>query len=151
MSVGASLCNMDRYTKADRSRIMSRVRARDTQPELIVRSTLHRLGFRFRLHRSDLPGKPDIVLPKLRKVIFVHGCFWHQHQGCSRAKRPQTNRAFWNAKLDRNIARDLENYAALICQDWESLVVWECETRQLDRLIQKLTEFLGGVAPPPEW
>lgn len=150
MSAGASLCDMDRYSKADRSRIMARIGARNTQPEIIVRSTLHKMGFRFRLHRSDLPGKPDIVLPKLRKVIFVHGCFWHQHQGCSKAKRPQTNSAFWNAKLDRNIARDLENYAALISQDWESLVIWECETRQLDPLKQRLTEFLAGVAPPPE-
>lgn len=150
MSVSASLCDMDRYTKADRSRIMSRVRARDTQPELIVRSTLHRLGFRFRLHRSDLPGKPDIVLPKFRKVIFVHGCFWHQHQGCSKATRPHTNSEFWNAKLDRNIGRDLENYAALVSLSWESLVIWECETRQTDRLIQRLMDFLGGAETPSE-
>ena len=150
MSVGASLCDMDRYSKADRSRIMARVGARDTQPEIIVRSTLHKMGFRFRLHRSDLPGKPDIVLPKLRKVIFVHGCFWHQHQGCSKAKRPQTNPAFWNAKLDRNIARDLENYADLTSQSWESFVIWECETRHSDRLIHRLMGFLGEVAIPSE-
>jgi DNA mismatch endonuclease (patch repair protein) len=150
MSVGASLYDMDRYTKADRSRIMSRVRARDTQPEIIVRSTLHKMGFRFRLHRSDLPGKPDIVLPKLRKVIFVHGCFWHQHQGCSKAKRPHTNLEFWNAKLDRNVARDLENYADLTSQSWASFVIWECETRQTDRLIQRLRGFLGGAATPSD-
>ena len=134
---------MDRYTKADRSRLMSSVRAQDTQPEIIVRSTLHRLGFRFRLHRADLPGKPDIVLPRLGKVIFVHGCFWHQHQGCSKAKRPQTNLEFWNAKLDRNIARDLENYASLTAQSWESFVIWECETRQSARLAQRLMDFLN--------
>ena len=134
---------MDRYTKADRSRLMSSVRARDTQPEIIVRSTLHRLGFRFRLHRADLPGKPDIVLPRLGKVIFVHGCFWHQHQGCPKAKRPQTNPEFWNAKLDRNIARDLENYAGLASQSWESFVIWECETWQSARLAQRLMEFLS--------
>ena len=150
MSVSASLCDMDRYSKVDRSRIMARIGARNTQPEIIVRSTLHKMGFRFRLHRSDLPGKPDIVLPKLRKVIFVHGCFWHQHPGCSKAKRPHTNPAFWNAKLDRNIARDLENYADLTSQSWESFVVWECETRQRDRLIQRLLKFLGEVVPPDE-
>ena len=137
---------MDKYTKVDRSRIMASVRARDTQPEIIVRSMLHKMGFRFRLHRYDLPGKPDIVLPKLRKVIFVHGCFWHQHQGCPKSKRPHTNRAFWNAKLDRNIARDLENYADLTSLSWESFVIWECETRQSDRLIQRLMGFLGRVA-----
>ena len=93
--------------------MMSRVRARDTQPEIIVRSTLHRLGFRFRLQRSNLPGKPDIVLPRFRTAIFVHGCFWHQHQGCPKSKRPKTNLQFWTAKLDRNIARDSENLASL--------------------------------------
>ena len=128
--------------------MMSSVRARDTQPEIIVRSTLHRLGFRFRLHRFDLPGKPDIVLPRLRKVIFVHGCFWHQHKGCSKAKRPHTNQEFWNVKLDRNIARDSENYADLASQSWGSFVIWECETRQSPRLIQRLIELLGGVATP---
>ena len=150
MSVGASLDDMDRHAKADRSRMMSSVRARDTQPEIIVRSTLHRLGFRFRLHRADLPGKPDIVLPRLRKVIFVHGCFWHQHQGCSKAKRPHTNLEFWNAKLDRNIARDLGNYAGLDSQSWEWFVIWECETRQSGRLVQRLMGFLGGRAIPSE-
>ena len=150
MSVSASLCGMDRYSKVDRSRIMARVGARDTQPEIIVRSTLHKMGFRFRLHRSDLPGKPDIVLPRLRKVIFLHGCFWHQHPGRPKAKRPQTNSAFWNAKLDRNITRDLENYADLGSQSWESLVIWECETRQTDRLIQRLKGFLSVEATPSD-
>ena len=146
MSVGASLYDMDRHAKADRSRMMSSVRARDTQPEIIVRSKLHRLGFRFRLHRADLPGKPDIVFPGLRKVIFVHGCFWHQHQGCSKAKRPRTNVDFWNAKLDRNIARDLENYTGLASQSWESFVIWECETQQSEELAQRLMGFLDGTA-----
>ena len=129
---------------------MSKVKSRDTQPEVIVRSTLHRLGFRFRLHRADLPGKPDIVLPRFRKVIFVNGCFWHQHQGCSRAKRPQTNVDFWNPKLDRNIARDLENNEGLASRSWESLIIWECETRQLDRLVQRLLAFLGCAWTPGE-
>jgi DNA mismatch endonuclease (patch repair protein) len=141
---------MDRYSKEDRSRVMSKVKSRDTQPEVIVRSTLHRLGFRFRLHRADLPGKPDIVLPRFRKLIFVNGCFWHQHQGCSRAKRPQTNVDFWNPKLDRNIARDLENNEGLASRSWESLIIWECETRQLDRLVQRLLAFLGCAWTPGE-
>ena len=139
---------MDRYTKVGRSQMMSRVRARNTQPEIIVRSTLHRLGFRFRLQRSNLPGKPDIVLPRFRTAIFVHGCFWHQHQGCPKSKRPKTNLQFWNAKLDRNIARDSENLAGLSSQSWKSIVIWECETRQPSQLVQRLSEFLGGEATP---
>ena len=128
--------------------MMSSVRARDTQPEIIVRAALHRLGFRFRLHRPDLPGRPDIVLPRLRKVIFVNGCFWHQHQGCAKAQRPHTNMEFWNAKLDRNITRDLENYARLDSQAWECLVIWECEAREADRLVQQLMGFLGRRSTP---
>lgn len=134
---------MDRYTKQKRSQVMSKVRSRDTQPEIVVRATLHRLGFRFRLHRAGLPGKPDIVLPKHRKVIFVNGCFWHQHDGCPRAKRPQTNVHYWNAKLDRNVARDLENYEILASRGWASIVIWECETSRsvglTDRLLGLLT------------
>ena len=132
-----------------RSRMMSRVKPKDTKPELTVRSTLHGLGFRFRLHRDDLPGKPDIVLPRLRKVILVHGCFWHQHRGCSRARRPRTNTEFWNTKLDRNVARDLENYADLEFLSWSYLVIWECETRQTERLVRRLMEFLGGSQATP--
>lgn len=132
---------MDIYSKDDRSRVMSSVRSQNTKPEKIVRSTLHRLGFRFRLHSSHLPGKPDIVLPRHGKVIFVNGCFWHQHQGCPKAKRPKTNRLYWNAKLDRNIARDLENYESLASRSWRSLVIWECETKQRHQLERKLLEF----------
>ena len=142
------LHDMERQKEALRSRMMSRVKPRDTKPELIVRSMLHRLGFRFRLHRYDLPGKPDIVLPRLRKVILVHGCFWHQHQGCPKSQRPRTNIAFWNTKLDRNIARDLENYADLESQSWRCLVIWECETSQSERLVQRLIGFLGESQDP---
>ena len=136
---------MEEHKETLRSRMMSSVKPRDTKPELIVRSTLHGLGFRFRLHRDDLPGRPDIVLPRFGKVIFVHGCFWHQHQQCSRAQRPHTNRGFWNKKLDRNIARDLENYADLESQSWRYLVIWECETRQSERLARRLMQFLEGA------
>src|SRR5262245_34234702 len=96
----------DRFTAEQRSRNMSRVRGRDTQPEIIVRKLLHRLGYRFRLHRKGLPGKPDIVLPKYRTAIFVHGCFWHGHPGCRRSARPTTNVEFWNRKIDGNVERD---------------------------------------------
>ena len=121
---------------------MSRVRARNTLPELTVRSALHGMGFRFRLHSRDLPGKPDIVLPRYRKVIYVHGCFWHQHRGCLKAKRPRTNEEFWNEKLDRNIARDQENYHDLVLRDWECLVIWECQTLDSNDLVERLRSFL---------
>ena len=97
---------MDVYTPQQRSRVMAAVRSTDTEPERRVRRLLHRLGYRFRLHRPDLPGRPDIVLPKWRAVLFVHGCFWHQHPNCPRAARPTSNVDFWNRKLDRNFRRD---------------------------------------------
>ncbi len=126
---------------------MSRVRARNTLPELTVRSALHGMGFRFRLHSRDLPGKPDIVLPRYHKVIYVHGCFWHQHKGCLKAKRPRTNQDFWNAKLDRNIARDQENYRDLCLRDWECLIVWECQTLDSNDLVERLRSFLTESQP----
>jgi DNA mismatch endonuclease, patch repair protein len=120
---------------------MSRVKNRDTHPEILVRSLLHRMGYRFRLHRNDLPGKPDIVLPKFRSVIFVHGCFWHGH-GCPKGKRPSSNVDFWNSKLDGNIDRDKSNQESLRHLGWNVLTVWECETRDIDTLTTKLTDFL---------
>ena len=92
----------DVFSKSKRSEIMSHIGQKDTQPEIVVRKMLHRMGYRFRLHRKDLPGKPDIVLPKYRKVIFVHGCFWHGHEGCPRAALPETNREFWEQKVEKN-------------------------------------------------
>lgn len=121
---------------------MSRIRGKNTKPELIVRSLLHALGYRFRLHRKDLPGKPDIKLTKFKKVIFVHGCFWHSHQNCPRAKLPTTNTEFWREKLEKNIRRDQENTARLKQQGWDVLVVWSCETKDLDALKVKLRQFL---------
>src|SRR5688500_15685000 len=99
----------DTFTKEQRSKIMSQVKSTNTKPEILVRQLLHRMGYRFRLHRKDLPGKPDIVLPRHHKVIFVHGCFWHGHEGCPRAARPTTNVDFWNTKIDRNVERDVRN------------------------------------------
>jgi len=103
----------DSYDQAKRSEVMSRVKSKNTKPEVRVRSTLHGLGYRFRLHRKDLPGNPDIVLPKHRTVILVHGCFWHQHPGCRKATIPKNNHAYWERKLRRNVERDLKAKAAL--------------------------------------
>lgn len=121
---------------------MARVRGKDTKPELIIRSILHHMGYRFRLHRSDLPGNPDVVLPKHKKVIFVHGCFWHGHKGCPRSKRPSTNQNFWNNKLDKTIERDTHNINKLIKLGWEPLIIWECEVKAPESLSKKLSEFL---------
>lgn len=132
----------DIYDSKKRSEVMARVRATGTKPELIVRRVAHGLGYRFRLHRRDLPGRPDIVFPRYRKVIFVHGCFWHGHERCPKAKRPATNSAFWNGKLSRNLERDRENAAALREVGWKVLVVWECETTDREQLAAKISRFL---------
>ncbi len=121
---------------------MSHVGGKDTKPELIVRSILHRMGYRFRLHRRDLPGKPDITLPKYKKVIFIHGCFWHGHEGCPKSKRPDTNKEFWNKKLDKNIARDKINMEKIKELGWDVLVVWTCELKNMDTLKNKIISFL---------
>ena len=132
----------DTVEREQRSRIMSRVGGKNTKPELHVRFLLHRMGFRFRLHRRDLPGRPDIVLPRHRKVIFVHGCFWHGHEGCRRSARPTSNVDFWNRKLDRNIERDRKAVDDLRSLGWKTLIVWECETKNLDVLTRRLEAFL---------
>lgn len=131
-----------RSVSASRSSNMRAIKARDTVPELRVRSQLHREGFRFRLCRNDLPGSPDIVFPALKKVVFVHGCFWHSHR-CKRGKRtPKTNVDYWTQKLRRNVRRDAVVRAALRQLGWTSLVVWECQTRDVDRLMPRLRHFL---------
>ncbi|MGO7637583.1 very short patch repair endonuclease [Rhizobium leguminosarum] len=135
---------MDRVPQETRSAIMSKVRGRNTKPEMLVRSVLHRLGFRFRLHGKNLPGTPDIVFPSRRAAIFVHGCFWHQHPGCRKASIPETRRDFWLAKLQRNVDRDAENVEALAAEGWKVLTVWECETKDMDLLSFKLDKFLSG-------
>ena len=134
---------MDRITPEQRSEIMSRIRSKDTKPEMVVRKHLHALGFRYRLHPSKLPGHPDIVLPKWHTVIFVNGCFWHRHEGCKVATMPKSNVAFWEAKFARNVARDRQEQAALRKAGWHVIVLWECEVRQrLDRLPRRIT---GGA------
>jgi DNA mismatch endonuclease, patch repair protein len=129
---------MDRLTPSQRSALMSKVRGKNTRPEELVRSLLHRMGFRFRLHRKDLPGTPDIVLPKYRTVIFVHGCFWHRHADCKKSSMPQTNKNFWGKKLARNVERDAEVAGELTRTGWRVLVVWECELKNPEVLSARL-------------
>ena len=133
----------DHLTSEARSRNMAQVKGRDTKPERLVRSLLHSMGYRFRLHRKDLPGCPDIVLPRHRKVIFVHGCFWHGHKSCRRSDRPSTNREFWDKKIDATITRDARNLDLLRAVDWKVLVVWECETRNNEVLTRLLSDFIN--------
>src|SRR5690242_14523438 len=132
---------MDTITPQQRSALMSKVRSKDTAPELTVRSFLHRAGLRFRLHRADLPGKPDIVLPSRKIAVFVHGCFWHRHANCRKATTPATNRRFWSQKFDANQARDRKTRLALRRLGWKVVVVWECQTRDSRSLSKKLVSF----------
>lgn len=131
----------DRFTPEERSRIMAKVKGRDTKPEILVRRILHRLGYRFRLYRKDLPGKPDIVLPRHRKIIFVHGCFWHGHD-CKRGARPETNADFWNAKIKGNMERDARNTEELKRLGWDVLTLWVCEMKDPDELAERLGRFI---------
>jgi DNA mismatch endonuclease, patch repair protein len=127
--IGWQYLRMDIVSAQTRSRMMAGIGPRNTRPELLVRRLLFAAGFRYRLHRRDLPGAPDIVLPRHRLAIFVHGCFWHQHPGCPLAKMPASNRAFWKDKLDRNQQRDCRNIEKLRSLGWRVLVIWECATR----------------------
>lgn len=131
----------DRLSKERRSWNMSRIRSWDTKPELTVRSVLHRMGYRFRLHRRDLPGKPDIVLPRYRTVIFVHGCYWHRHPRCRFAYTPKSQVEFWNSKFESNIARDRRNQRDLMDAGWRVIIVWECELRNLEKLTNRLEKL----------
>lgn len=127
----------------ERSEIMRRVRSADTTPELIVRKIAHSLGFRYRLHKKDLPGKPDLVFSRKRKVIFVHGCFWHGHK-CTRGNRlPKENREYWTNKINTNRKRDKRNVEELSIEGWSVLIIWECETKDWYALTQRITEFLN--------
>lgn len=119
----------DTLTQSERSRVMSRVRSEDTKPEWVLRSALHRLGFRYRLRPRDLPGKPDLVFPKYRCAVFVHGCFWHRHPRCRYATTPKSNTEFWEEKFRRNTKRDAEVAAELRARGWRVLTAWECELR----------------------
>lgn len=132
----------DKGTNEVRSRIMASVRSTGTGPEMVVRRSLHHLGYRYRLHRRDLPGTPDLAFISKRKALFVNGCFWHLHAGCPRAKVPSSNREFWLSKLERNRRRDAENTAALQKLGWGVMTVWECELRDLTSVLNRLVHFL---------
>lgn len=135
-------------TPAARSYLMSRVKGRDTKPEMVVRRLLHGMGYRFRLQAKELPGRPDIVFRPRRKAIFVHGCFWHRH-GCRKTTTPKSNVAFWEAKFVRNVERDLKALDDLERLGWDVLVVWECETRDKDGLVNRLADFIRTA--PASW
>jgi DNA mismatch endonuclease (patch repair protein) len=124
---------------------MSRIRGKDTKPEIAVRSLLHKLGYRFRLKSCSLPGRPDIVLPKYHAVVFVHGCFWHRHSGCRFAYAPKSRVEFWNTKFECNVARDRLVYVELDTLNWHHLTVWECELRDKASLTLKIEEFFCGI------
>jgi DNA mismatch endonuclease (patch repair protein) len=128
---------------------MSRIRGRDTSPEIAVRRALHTAGFRFRLHRRDLPGTPDIVLIRQRIAIFVHGCYWHRHEGCRNATTPGTRTDFWQAKFAANVERDARKTVALEAAGWKVVVIWECEAAKPDRLAQIIRERLPAPAVRP--
>jgi DNA mismatch endonuclease (patch repair protein) len=129
-------------TSESRRRIMRAIKSRDTAPELFVRRLAHRMGYRFRLHRKDLPGTPDLVFPGMRKAIFVHGCFWHSHDCGEGARVPKQNRSYWKKKLARNTERDEAAHEALTALGWKVTVFWECELRNRERIERQLRNFL---------
>ena len=135
---------MDIVSPKKRSLMMAGIKGKNTRPEMVVRKLVHGMGFRFRLHRKDLPGSPDLVFPRLRRVIFVHGCFWHRHPGCKFAYTPKSNVQFWLEKLEANVRRDALALKALEALSWEILIVWECELSNLSVLAQKLNSFLAA-------
>ncbi len=131
-------------TDPARSAVMRAVKGRDTGPELLVRRTAHALGYRFRLHRKDLPGSPDLVFPRARLAVFVHGCFWHGHDCARGARAPKTNADYWKAKIARNVARDARVSGELGALGWRTLTLWECELKDRERLVDRLHEAIGG-------
>jgi DNA mismatch endonuclease, patch repair protein len=135
----------DMFTPERRSEIMAHIHSADTIPEVELRRLVHALGYRFRLHRLDLPGKPDVVLPKYHAAIMMHGCFWHGHT-CKDGRRPGSNTEYWNKKLERNAQRDKKSVAALRRLGWRCLVIWECQLKNRDRLRGRITRFLGGTS-----
>jgi len=139
---------MDIVTPEQRSAIMAKIGPRNTAPELAVRRALHRMGYRFRLHRPDLPGKPDIVLPRYRTAILVHGCFWHRHPGCRFAYNPKSRLAFWTRKFEKNVSRDLKVRRELEEGGWMVHVVWECETEDSKELQRRLRQLLRTAGRP---
>lgn len=136
---------MDTLTVEQRSERMGRVRGKDTKPELLVRRLIHGMGYRYRLHRRDLPGNPDLVFPGRRKALFVHGCFWHRHpdQNCKLARLPKSKHDYWIPKLEGNRRRDIDNQESLRAMGWDVMIVWECHLRDAEALKARVREFLG--------
>jgi DNA mismatch endonuclease, patch repair protein len=134
---------VDRISPEHRSWNMSRIRDKDTKPEIKVRSLLHKSGYRFRLHRKDLPGKPDIVLPKYNTVIFVHGCFWHRHKNCKFTYNPKSRKKFWQDKFQGNVDRDKRNRKKLSSLGWRTVVIWECQTNHSEKLQQLIVKIFN--------
>lgn len=132
----------DTLSPEQRRHTMSRIRSKDTKLEMKIRRLVHGMGYRYRLHRSDLPGKPDLVLPRHRKVIFVHGCFWHSHDCAAGRKRPKSNKEYWLPKLQRNKDRDAKNQAELKALGWGCLVIWGCQTKEEGCLRSRVAAFL---------
>lgn len=132
----------DVFSQKKRSEVMSRIKGRDTKPERAVRSLLHSLGYRFRLHRTDLPGKPDIVLPKFKAVVFVHGCFWHRHRNCKFAYTPKSRADFWGKKFEMNMNRDIQVKSSLELLGWKVIIVWECELKMPEQLSKRIDSVL---------
>ena len=135
---------MDNISPARRSENMRRIRSKNTKPELIVRSLVHRMGYRFRLHNKNLPGCPDLVFPRLKKVIFVHGCFWHQHRGCADGRMPKSRESYWAAKFLGNHTRDKKTRAELRRRGWGNLTIWDCETANSQKIESRLRKFLSS-------
>ncbi len=138
----------DVFSKQKRSEVMSAIRSKNTRPEMAVRSMLHRMGFRFRIHVKSLPGTPDIVLKKHKTVVEVYGCFFHRHSGCKFATNPSSNKRFWLAKFTRNMARDRANWLALRKLGWKTIIVWECELKRSERLKKRLQNIRGVNGAP---
>lgn len=132
----------DNVSPEIRSQIMARVTSKDTKPEMVVRRLVHCLGYRYRLHRSDLPGRPDLVFPSRRKVIFVNGCFWHNHANCAKVRIPKSNRDYWVAKIKRNGERDKRNLTLLQENGWHAETIWECQLNDMEALTTRITNFL---------
>jgi DNA mismatch endonuclease (patch repair protein) len=137
---------VDNVSSERRSQIMARIRSKNTSPEIRVRRVAHALGLRFRLHRQDLPGRPDLVFPRHRTVVFVHGCYWHQHRGCKRSQLPKSAQDFWSDKFSKNLERDARNEALLKKQGWSIIVIWECETKTDEAIRRALRPIIGSVA-----
>ncbi len=133
---------MDRLSKEHRSWNMSRISGENTGPERIIRSLLHKLGYRYRLYRKDLPGRPDIVLPRFRSIIFVHGCYWHRHKNCKYAYNPKSNSMFWESKFSENIKRDKKIVKNLRKMGWRVLIIWECQVYNIEVITKRLVNFL---------